>query len=820
MCHRLCTPLRRRVVALAVRFIGDETNAHKSRYSNMRSALRAWLVLGTACGLLSAPIACSQAPQVSRNPPSPAISASTVPTPSAQVGSLNGGWSDAGALSTARGGPVLGALLEGGRVLVTGPSNDGLNGKVEIYDPGSGWSLGPRLSSDLSGAVVAPLPGGRALLAGGAPCCMATDWPYWASLATAMTYNPTTGAWTKVPNMSVARSNATATALPDGRVLVAGGFDGRLLTNPPRRGLKILPLGSSQFFNPSSSTWTTGPTLTTGRYGHSAVALKGGRVLVVGGSNGQSSERLLNTAELFDPATRKWIGAGSIGTTRTQFTLTALADGRALLAGGLAANGLTVLRSTLLYDPTKNLWSPGPELANLRTGHAAAVLADGRVLVIGGVDQVGKLASSELFDPSANSWSATGALATPRSNHLAITLPAGHILAIGGSGSIGPLASSELFDSAAKGMPAPVRVPAGPGNWQMSASIPISADALTHVAKLLPDGRVLVVPNGYLADFRVYDPKLDSWTTPFSRQPQPCNACVQGYFGPYPPLFLSEPLGNSEVLLLAVDQERKTASKAEVIDLKTGKATPVASPGKIGSSRLDLLLDGRIWLTASQQGDSHTLIYDPVANRWTASSNVPAGLVQPNADFQTVTPLSGGRMLVVGSRKAMVYDSASGRWTEAGALPDNWSGFSATRLHSGDVLLAGGTAHDGTSQTRVTSQVMLWDHVMGLLASAPNMPVGLSSHSTAVLADGRVLLAAGVDTAGDFISADPVTRAEIYDPAARSWSLAAPLPAARASAIAVTLTDGRVLLVGGSGISLGLSAPSGPQPSLLFTPQS
>jgi N-acetylneuraminic acid mutarotase len=115
---------------------------------------------------------------------------------------------------------------------------------------------------------------------------------------------------------------------------------------------------------------------------------------------------------------------------------------------------------------------------------------------------------------------------------------------------------------------------------------------------------------------------------------------------------------------------------------------------------------------------------------------------------------------------------------------------------------------------------MLWDHAKGLVASAPNMPVGLSSHSTAVLADGRVLFAGGVDTAGDFFIADPVTRAEIYDPTARSWSLAAPLPAARASAIAVTLTDGRVLLVGGSGISLGPSAPNGLQPSLLFTPQS
>src|SRR5439155_475178 len=83
-------------------------------------------------------------------------------------------------------------------------------------------------------------PGGRSLLAGGRPdfqgdCCPP------GPLATAMTYNPSTGTWTKAPNMSVARAYATATPLPDGRVLIAGGYDAQ-----------IRPLASSQFFNPSS----------------------------------------------------------------------------------------------------------------------------------------------------------------------------------------------------------------------------------------------------------------------------------------------------------------------------------------------------------------------------------------------------------------------------------------------------------------------------------------------------------------------------------------------------------------------------------------
>jgi hypothetical protein len=60
--------------------------------------------------------------------------------------------------------------------------------------------------------------------------------------------------------------------------------------------------------------------------------------------------------------------------------------------------------------------------------------------------------------------------------------------------------------------------------------------------------------------------------------------------------------------------------------------------------------------------------------------------------------------------------------------------------------------------------------------------------------------------------------AEIYDPVARSWAIAAPLPVARYQAIAVTLTDRRVLLVSGCGMGLGALYAGEGQPSLVFTP--
>jgi N-acetylneuraminic acid mutarotase len=541
--------------------------------------------------------------------------------------------------------------------------------------------------------------------------------------------------------------------------------------------------------------------------------LKGGQVLVVGGSDGQNPERLLSSAELFDPSTARWLNAGSIGAPRSQFTLTALRDGRALLTGGLAADGSTVLASTLLYDPVKNVWSSGPVMANARTAHAAAVLADGKVLVSGGADQVGRLASSELLDSAAKSWSETGALTTPRSDHLAISLPSGRILVVAGHGTGDALATAELFDLSAKGMPAPPRAPAGQGRWQVGAGMSTHVDSYTNSAELLPDGRVLVLPTGYYLDFNAvaYDSKLDAWTTLFSRKAAPCNNCGIGQ--PSPPVFNATSLGNWKVLLLTVDPQKVIAGKAEIIDLKTGKATAAASPGKIGMSRLDLLPDGRVWLTDLQNGDSHAFLYDPVANRWSASSRVPTGL-----EVQTVIAVPGHRVLVAGSTKAMVFNPASGAWTDAGSFPSTRSAFSATRLLSGDVLLTGGIAQTGTTPDgagiyAAATDVMRWDHATEKLAPVERMPLGLYYHSSAALADGRVLLAGGSDSVGISYSSDPVARAEIYDPATGAWTAAAPLPAARYQALAVTLPDGRVVLIGGYGLF-------GTPASLMFTPQS
>ena len=64
---------------------------------------------------------------------------------------------------------------------------------------------------------------------------------------------------------------------------------------------------------------------------HTATLLPNGKVLVAGGSNGGGS---LSSAELYDPASGSWSTTGSLATARDYHTATLLPNGKVLVAGG------------------------------------------------------------------------------------------------------------------------------------------------------------------------------------------------------------------------------------------------------------------------------------------------------------------------------------------------------------------------------------------------------------------------------------------------------------------------------------------------------
>jgi len=84
----------------------------------------------------------------------------------------------------------------------------------------------------------------------------------------------------------------------------------------------------------ASGFWTTTGSLNTARISHTATLLPNGRVLVAGGSDGTSGNRL-SSAKLYDPVTGGWSVSGSMATPRESHTATLLPNGQVLVAGGI-----------------------------------------------------------------------------------------------------------------------------------------------------------------------------------------------------------------------------------------------------------------------------------------------------------------------------------------------------------------------------------------------------------------------------------------------------------------------------------------------------
>jgi len=266
--------------------------------------------------------------------------------------------------------------------------------------------------------------------------------------------------WATAPDygapVSFTGQHEGAVALKDGKsVLVAGGAD------PAGAAVK-----TAGVFDTTTAKWTDQTPLGTARLLHTVTLLPGdaGLVLVTGGRGGPNGPAL-GTAELYDPAKKTWTPTtGSLGTPRWGHSAVVLANGKVLIAGGSAvrAGQTTVALATAeLFDPADQSFKPAAAMSDARTGHTAVVLQDGaKVLVCGGTVPVGTaddpaLAFCELYDTAKGTWKVTGSLTHPRAGHTATALSASKVLVTGGiapgapgDGSFDPLSRSttEVYD--------------------------------------------------------------------------------------------------------------------------------------------------------------------------------------------------------------------------------------------------------------------------------------------------------------------------------------------------------------------------------------
>lgn len=321
-------------------------------------------------------------------------------------------------------------VLQNGKVLIVGGYGNcsfrcTTHNTAELYDPTTGtWSSTGNLSTPRAVHTATLLPNGNVLVVGGEFNFPNSSGSF---LKSTELYDPATGTWSSTGNLNTARAGHTATLLPNGKVLVAGSFNNCL-------GLSCLNLKNAELYDPASGTWSNTGNLNTGRGGHKAIMLPNGKVLVAGGYSIPDCPDhcyVLNSAELYDPSTGAWSNTGNLNTGRGGHTATLLANGKVLIAGGL--DGIYITSSAELYDPSTGAWTNTGNLGAARFVHAATLLLNGKVLVAGGAyGYLNPFDIAELYDPTTGRWTITAYPNTDRSGHSATLLPNGNVLVTGG----------------------------------------------------------------------------------------------------------------------------------------------------------------------------------------------------------------------------------------------------------------------------------------------------------------------------------------------------------------------------------------------------
>lgn len=780
----------------------------------------------------------------------------------------SGNWSTTSPLITARSGHAA-TLLADGRVLVTGGLGgaSGVLASAEIYQPGPGpsdahWSSAGEMSSprfehtatrldgpacergNVCGAVL--IAGGRAqtgidLSGTGSPAATLG-----LGLTTAELYRPAAGgpgSWNGVATMGAPRTQHTATLLPDGNVLVAGGV--------ARRGIGIFDsygdgLHHAELFDPTAAAvggaWApTGP-MRTEHHNHTATLLPGGKILVAGGGNCFRSTAddgfgphdfcpPVASSEIYDAVSRTWVPTGSMNERRFYHSATPLPGGKVLVAGGDGAGSaeifdLAVRGTDSNGAPTLGGWAYTRSLmTSPRYDHTASLLSSGAVLAAGGTKSTfgDKASSTELFDPEQVSTLPYVARLTPAAG----PTYGGSEVVIDGSGfgavtgvSFGEVPAARYHVDSATRITA-TSPAAGEGTVEITVVTEAGRSASTgrsrftyhqpngywmaagemnenrsgHTATRLADGRVLVAggnANGvhdYLVSAEVFDPTTRSWTKAASMAtPRSAHTATL--------------LKDGRVLVVGGDFGRRTA---EIYDPAADQWTSTRETVRFRWAHTATLLDdGSVLVTGAGTSAER---YRPDAG--------------PSGTWEEVAPMISSRerhtatrvgvqVLVAGGRNdtnsaAEIYNpsgttivggaSLPGEWQEAGTMAARRRDHIAVQLADGSVLVAGGA---GKSSERYHG---------GQWRDGGAMTSERFDLAAATMEDGkRVLVAGGC--------CDDAASAEIYDATARSWSPTGRMGAERDRHSVTQLSGGTILAAGGnsSGPSSELFVPSASRP--------
>lgn len=308
----------------------------------------------------------------------------------------------------------------------------------------------------------------KVLIAGGAVWAEENGQKGESFLRTAELFDPATGTFKELPEMTNARGYHTATALGDGRVLIVGGF-GVI-------GGQIQALTNGLLYDPAApidSPWEV-VTFQQQRALHTATLLEDQQlVVIVGGCSGQgcrpdgvtdpgdgdptAAPKMRNTVEVFDIVTGTTKIATDVAQTpRALHAASALEGGRVLVSGGVNANGLAcdmeLFQSTQGSLERLDLESTETTFSSCPVGHAQVTLSRDRVMFLGGQTNAPGGTPQGAGSDAVQFWNSLVGIETLRSTmlsgrygHSALMLDDGSVLVVGGSIAAGSATAERVI---------------------------------------------------------------------------------------------------------------------------------------------------------------------------------------------------------------------------------------------------------------------------------------------------------------------------------------------------------------------------------------
>ena len=260
------------------------------------------------------------------------------------------------------------------------------------------------------------------------------------------------------------------------------------------------------------------PRLTYPRFGHDAILLDDGRVLVAGGWTGVANNDTifpfpLPFSQTYDSETALWtivglLTADDVSDMRPGFlgSTLKLRDGRVMSVGFMGdAEGITGVASA--FHENSDSWTPLAPPPSPRGEPDMALLGDGRVLVAGGLDIegldieglssesiIGSVNVVEIFDPGTGAWQQAAVMKQVHQDQAVVSLNDGRVMVVGGVREDGT-GRAELYDPTSD-------------TWTLAAgmNIPRANPAVV----VLSDGRALITGDHPAAE--IYDPAAGTWT--------------------------------------------------------------------------------------------------------------------------------------------------------------------------------------------------------------------------------------------------------------------------------------------------------------------